>query len=298
MLKGSGYRNPGRVFINQCGLPKRASNLPAYVERYADFLLEAVDYSGLSPVDVRAICDHFGITHSDSELPERTEGTSDGQLGMILVNQDRPEVRRRFTRGHELVELLFSALMESPVSDEVWHHLTGNHKESLCNQGAAFILMPNRLVSNHLQQFEVTIESAYHLAEKFQTSLLASMIRMVRESRDRHALIFCKYALKPKELRTSGNSAQLSLGDAFFSPPRKKLRVQWVRRSPQLEAFLPKHKSIQDNSIVHKSISTREALKGMEQFDLESFCEECFIETLPTILGGEEGVLALIRVLS
>ena len=46
------------------------------------------------------------------------------------------------------MELLFAALKEWRVSDEVWHYLDGLSKETLCNRGAAVLLIPLSPFSN------------------------------------------------------------------------------------------------------------------------------------------------------
>jgi IrrE N-terminal-like domain len=96
--------------------------------------------------------------------------------------------RQRFTEGHELMELLFDA--QDRVTQELqlqpW---PAARKEKLCDAGAAELLMPKQSFQRHLQHLGTSLATGQSLSRLYQTSLMATLIRMVELTGGEHALI-------------------------------------------------------------------------------------------------------------
>lgn len=274
------YTNPGHLFVERVGLPQRPDDLYGYVEDYAAFVLEEAGARSV-PVDLDAVCERFGIEWLDGTLPEGTDGTSDGYAGRILVNEDHAEVRRRFTRGHELVELLFVALLESPVPEDVSYFLEGPHKERLCNRGGGAILLPFGSFEAEVETVGVSIASGRRLAGRFEASLIATLIALVERGPGLHALVGWRRSLKPTEVRSTGGGSQLGLGPGFEAMPEPKMRVQWVRATRGAEApFIPRHKSVGDGSVVARAAVGETCDPCHEDLDLGPLQGRCLVEVL------------------
>ena len=288
------YTNPGHLFAERAGLPQRPDDLYGYVEDYAAFVLEEGGARSI-PVDLDAVCERFGIEWSDGALPEGTDGFSDGHAGRILVNEDHAEVRRRFTRGHELVELLFTALVESPVPEDVWHFLGGAHKERLCNRGGAAILLPFGLFEAEVEAAGVSVAAGRDLACRFGASLIATLIALVERGPGLHALVGWRRALKPTEVRATGGGAQLGLGPGFEATPEPRMRVQWVRATRGADApFIPRDKSVGDGSVIARAAAGETCGPCHEDLDLGPLKGRCLVEAL-AVTGGVGEALSLIH---
>lgn len=292
----SGYINPGRLFIERHPPPRQADGLSGYVERFANFLLKESGLCTDPPIDLDGICRHFGVTLADVPLGSDRGGGSFGPTGLILINEDDPETRRRFTKGHELVELLFAALKEARVSDEVWHHLSGRPKERLCDRGAAALLLPLPPLVASLEADGLSIASIHSIAKSFSASPLATLIRAVEDGPGCHVLIGWHYALKPTQRRRISDGAQLGLGADLEVMPQPKLRVKWVRGSrAQTPPYIPRHKSIPASSLVVQCYEEGRMTEGYEELDLGRLRGRCFVEALPQHPSSDTRVLTLLH---
>lgn len=292
----STYVNPGRLFIERYPPPRRANSLRGYVERFADFLREESEVGHEPPIDLDSICRYFGITFADVFLGSKREGGSFGPTGLILINEDDAQTRRRFTKGHELMELLFVALKEWRVSDEVWHYLDGQPKETLCNRGAAVLLIPLSPLSASLKTVGLSIPAIHSIAGSFGASPLATLIRAVEDGPGCHALVGWHYALKPKQRKQISDGAQLDLGAGFEATPQPKLRVKWVRGSRnQQPPYIPQHKSIPASSLISQCCKEGRIKEGYEHLNLGQLQGPCFIEALPQHPNSDTDVLTLLH---
>jgi hypothetical protein len=194
------------------------------------------------------------------------------------------------------VELLFSALKESRVSDEVWHYLDGRPKETLCNRGAAVLLIPLVPLLASLKAGGLSIPAVHSVARSFGASPLAALIRAVEDGPGCHALVGWQYALKPKQRKETSDGAQLDLGAGFEAAPEPKTRVKWARGShAQTPPFIPRHKSVPVSSLVHQCYEEGLATEGYEVLDLGQIQIRCFVEARPQHPSSDTHVLTLLH---
>ena len=145
--------------------------------------LQALD-SGWSgpPFDPLALADLLGIeVVPRSEVTEARTTWRDASGFRIEYNPGRSIGRVRFNIAHEIAHTLFP-----DCSTKIRHR--GTHEgmkgdewqlESLCNIAAAEFLMPVAQFP-HLPKARYTIEQVLELRERFQASVEAVLIRMVR----------------------------------------------------------------------------------------------------------------------
>ena len=295
-MEGRAYENPGRIFIDRYPPPDLGRDLYRYVDQYAHFLRERSGVGHNPPIDLDKICQYFGVTVADISPRTILDGASSTQLGVILINEGSSETRRRFTTGHELVELLFSRLKEVKVSDNVWRHLNGAEKEILCNSGAAALLMPFSFLQASLQDEGVSVLSVRSLAKSLRTSFLATLISAVRHHQRPYAVVAWKNMLKPAEQERLVDGRQLSFGGDFEEPIPPKLRVLWTIRSRAHGLpYVPRHKSIPEDSIIYQCYREGRDLSGSECIDLgRSEPIRCFIEAVVQHPSSDLDVLTLI----
>lgn len=100
------YRHPGQVFMSRYGLLHNHEG----VFQYVDFLRQEAGLSDEPPVKLSLNYRHFGIpTPLRAPLSDQQGILVDSDAGVILIKEDDPLKRQRFTEGHELMELLFDA---------------------------------------------------------------------------------------------------------------------------------------------------------------------------------------------
>lgn len=290
------YINPGRSFIERHQLPDLGSELQGYVERFATYLREESGVGHTPPIDLDGICSHFGVTLANAPLGSASGGGSFGPDGLIVINEEDPETRRRFTKGHEIMELLFAALKEARVSDEVWQHLSGQTKERLCDRGAAVLLIPLSPLIALYEADGLSIPAIQSTAQSFGASPLATLIRAVEDGPGCHALVGWHRALKPKEQRQTSGGAQLSLSSDLRVSPTPELRVKWVTRSRnQTTPFVPKHKSVPPTSLISECCNSDAKASGYEDLNLGKFHVRCFIEAFSDHPASDTDVITLLH---
>lgn len=270
------YRHPGHAFLAHCGALKREEDVYLYV----DFLRRSAGLSDDPPIDLSLIYEHFGIPSPiRAPLDEQQGILIDSNTGTILIKEDDPIARQRFTEGHELMELLFDA--HSETTSFPWSE---QRKESLCDQGAADLLMPRSSFIPRLNALGISFDTARSLSEIYQTSRLATLVRMMQQGSDNAALIVWRYSLKPTEHRLDN--------------AEKKLRIWWRTQTQAWSGgFIPKHKSVSDDSQIFNVYETRYPYRGRETIDLGSIQTDCQIEAIPMTIGHQSCVLSLLHCL-
>jgi IrrE N-terminal-like domain len=171
------YQHPGYAFLHRYGSLQNEADLLAYVE----FLrIEAALGAGI-PTDLSKIYRHFGMPEPRRVPlePDQQGILLDSNRGLVLIRSEDSLARQRFTEGHELMEFLFDA--QADVGEHLgsprW--LTEEYKEVLCDRGAAELLMPGSLFLQDLRDLGVGIGVGKQLAGRYQTSLVATLMRMV-----------------------------------------------------------------------------------------------------------------------
>ncbi len=288
-----GYRHPGRLFVARFGPPESAED----VLRFAAFLREEAGLNPEAPVDLAHIRAHFGIPAPKlKSLPNQQGLLINPEAGIIIINQDDPITRQRFTEGHEFMELLFAAL--NPGSGWAARTAPGfqhSTKERLCNDGAAELLMPRPAIRKLLSRYGMSYATAQYIAAEYVVSLTAAMVQMVRVGPGIHAIVLWQLKHKPTELRRHVPSDQLALfGDAARDLPPKRLRVAWSLSGPD-SPYIPPDKSVPAASAIGRAWQTGVFVEGAEMLDLGSLSVMVYSESIPFDHGDDRQVLSLLH---
>jgi IrrE N-terminal-like domain len=182
------YQHPGYAFLHRYG----SLQTEADVFHYVDFLRESGKLGDRLPMDLEKIYEAFGMPIPLRVPLEDQQGILlNSATGMILIREGDPIVRQRFTEGHELMELLFDA--QADVAKELnlaaWDEA---RKEKLCDAGAAELLMPKPLFRSHIGHLGTSMGTARSLSKIYNTSLIATLIRMVELTVNEVAIVLWK----------------------------------------------------------------------------------------------------------
>jgi IrrE N-terminal-like domain len=267
------YQHPGHAFLNRYGSLQSEADVFAYVA----FLREAagLDDDAL-PVDLRQIYQRFCIPEPIRVPLDQQQGILlNSYKGLILIKENDPIVRQRFTEGHELIELLFD--VQTDVQTQLGlPHWAEARKEQLCDAGAAELLMPRSGFRDRLANLGVSLAAARKLAMLYQTSLIATLLRMLDLTDDGYALVLWHHALKPTEIRRAS------------SPAQAKLRIHWCKtNSHWAGGYIPKDKSIAPDSLIAQAAATGIAQIGTETFHWGGKQITCAVEALPLKMAGQ-----------
>lgn len=277
------YRHPGKAFLSRYGDLQREED----IYRYVDFLRRESGLSDEPPIDLSMIYDHFGIpTPMRAPLDEQQGILVNSSTGIILIKEDDSIVRQRFTEGHELVELLFDAVAEARQSSAL-PNWSEPHKERLCDQGAADLLMPRSSFIPRLYQFGISMNTARSLATLYQTSLMSTLVRMMQQGEGNCALVVWHHALKPTETRNT------------TVPSKEKLRIWWrTQTSDWTSGYIPKDKSVAEESLILETFRSGLPTSGQESLHLGWGTIVCQIEALPIQVGDKSCVVSLLHSLA
>ncbi|MGI0494483.1 ImmA/IrrE family metallo-endopeptidase [Alkalinema pantanalense CENA528] len=296
------YQHPGYAFLHRYG----SLQTEADVFHYVEFLRESAGLSNRLPTDLDSIYSYFGMPIPlRVPLNEQQGILLDTYKGVILIKEDDPIVRQRFTEGHELMELLFDAQADvaQKLNIPTWDEA---RKEKLCDAGAAELLMPRSQFSSHLNHLGVSLETARSLSALYQTSLLATLIRMVELASGQHALIVWHRSLKPSERKAAkmsrASTEQSQAQSEQFKPEQSKpeylpkLRIWWRVTSPDWQAgFLPRDKSIEDTSLIAQALTTGQTQKGQEVLQFGWGTIDGRIEAMSVQIGDKPCIISLLH---
>jgi hypothetical protein len=274
------YRHPGKAFLSRYGDIQSEED----IYRYVDFLRRESGLDDEPPIELSVIYDHFGIpTPMRAPLDEQQGILVDSSTGIILIKEDDSIVRQRFTEGHELVELLFDAVAEVRQSSAL-PNWSEPHKERLCDQGAADLLMPRSSFIPKLYQLGISMNAARSLATLYQTSLMSTLVRMMQQGEGNCALVVWHHALKPTETRNT------------TVPSKEKLRIWWrTQTSDWTGGYIPKDKSVAEESLILETFQSGLPTSGQEVLHLGWGTIDCHIEALPIQVGDKACVVSLVQ---
>lgn len=162
----------------------------------------------IAPVPIREIAAAVDIQEIREEELENFEGAlvalEDKSTGSILVRQDRPEKRKRYTIGHELGHYLnpwhhpatadgFRCTARDIAAERFTKADRATQMEVEANQFAAELLMPPRLFGRRVKRLSgVDIEQIIKLSDDFLVSREAVARRFIQYANEPLAVIFSK----------------------------------------------------------------------------------------------------------
>ncbi len=286
------YNHPGHLFLEQHTSVQTLDDVLAYVH----FLRRRANIDDVSPANLPAIYEHFGIpTPKRAALPNQQGLLLIPEIGLILINQDDLETRQRFTEAHELMELLFNALPDG----KGWaRHQKGpfkhGTKEWLCNRGAADLLMPPHVFETRAREEGVSFNTAQKLSRTFNVSPTASLVQLARLSPSPHAVVLWRMKHKKGDEAQKNHPAQMSLFGETPHGPAKKLRVEWAL-GKQNGFLIPQNKSVPEQSAIFAAWQGGQFTAGEELLDLGAVQGRFRSENLPFEAEGERRVLSLLE---
>jgi hypothetical protein len=283
MVKRFSYQHPGYAFLNRYGSLQGEAD----VLHYAEFLRQEAGLTEDPPIDLAPIYKTFCIPDPLRIGLEEQQGILlDSYKGLILIKETDSIVRQRFTEGHELMELLFDAQDDIQADLGIAATWDEARKEQLCDAGAAELLMPRSTFPRRLSQLGMSLATGRKLAEAYQTSRLATFIRMVELTDSNTALLVCRVALKPTEQRRA-------------TPAEPKMRIWWRRLSPAWTGgFIPKDKSIAPESLIVRSAQSGQAQIGEETFTWGGHTIQARVEALPVQMNQTTCVITLLQLIT
>jgi hypothetical protein len=111
-------------------------------------------------------------------------------------------------------------------------------------------------------------------------------VRMMQQGSGNSALIVWHHALKPAEKKLSGRS----------SNSEKKLRICWRAHTQAWEGgYIPKHKSISEDSQIFAVFATGYSYRGCEEIELGGNTIAARVEAMPMTIDRQTCVLSLLH---
>lgn len=289
------FVSPGRLYIEKCKIVSSFED----VLGYAEFLRSEVGLDNTLPIDLDKVFDHFEIpTPKYVPLSEQQGLLLDAELGTIVINSNDSESRQKFTKAHELVEMLFSELPQGADLGSGWRldrpgGFKGSTKEFLCNWTAANLLMPPDYVQQQMKEHAVNFDCAGLVATACEVSLSAALVQLARCSEDGHFVVLWRMKNKPTELRNTPDATQMTMFDTDNALPPKKLRVEWCLggiNSP----FIPKAKSVENSSLIYQAWETDTFTSGRDRMTFDNRNSAWYSsENMPFTLNEERYVISL-----
>jgi len=291
------FISPGRLYLH------KQKTITGYedVLAYAEFLRTEARLKGVLPVDLDKIFDHFEIPDPKSApLPQQQGLLLDAELGLIIINSNDSGKRQKFTKAHEIVEMLFSELPQGRDLGSGWKFIRPGGfrettKEFLCNWTAANLLIPPDYVLEQMRENGVNFECAKLIATTCDVSLSATLVQLARNSEDGYFVILWRMKNKPTELKTTPNSTQMTMFDTENTLPAKKLRVEWCLGGID-SPFIPKDKSTENTSLISQAWTTNTFTSGRERMTFDNRNSAWYSsENMPFTLNEERYVISLMR---
>jgi Zn-dependent peptidase ImmA (M78 family) len=166
-----------------------------FARMQAERLVERLGFDKSLPIDVTGIARLLGLEVTEAGLGEDVSGLliANTNTAHIFINESNPEVRKRFTIGHEIGHFYLRHQFES--GDHVHVDRGGYYisqrgpkaskgldpKEIEANQFSACLLMPSKLIMSEVAKLGTNNLSDYaveKLAKSFQVSEQAMTIRL------------------------------------------------------------------------------------------------------------------------
>jgi hypothetical protein len=291
------FVSPGRLFKEK---QKTITNLED-VLAYAEFLRTAAGLGDNLPVDLDRIFAHFEIpTPKTAPLPDLQGLLLDSQRGIIIINSNDPERRQKFTRAHELVEMLFKELSPGKELGNGWElkrpgGFKEHTKEYLCNRTAANLLIPTVYVQQQISQLGVNFDCARSIADACEVSLSAALVQMAQQSSDGHFVVMWRMKNKPADIKNQPDTSQLTMFGMQNTLPAKKLRVEWCLGGDK-SLGIPKDKSTDHSSCIHQAWETNSFTTGTANIALNGRSSTWYSsENMPFIMNDERHVISLMK---
>lgn len=247
------------------------------------------------PFEMTLLASLLGIRVSEdppahSEDAEIAPG-EDGRLELRL-NQERPEVRRRFSIGHEIGHTFFTGYDQSVQTRKPKKRDWSDPEdvvEHLCDCAASELLFPLPWFAEEVRRSARTAEALVALAHEYKASREAMLRRYAEIQEEAVAVAFLEWKLKPRQSVVwdglSANDMLLDLDPQEEVETRKRLRVDYAIMSDHFRerytSHIPPDKSLDEGSIAYESSRDQFAHDATESLDLGSIRGTFRVNAIP-----------------
>ena len=220
--------------------------------------------------DVRSI-DYRNILEAGRLVPEDT-----GDI--VQVNRRHTEGKRRFTVGHEICHTFFNEAKQSArASVDLTTGLFDirDEEEYLCDVGAARILLNPCWLVPMAQSRPASLDGLFEIADVCGASIEATAFQLAQSAVWQCTFVFWEQGLRKAQQLPPGQAALPGLKG--MPDPGKKLRVTRAYGSDYLP-FVPRNKSVEQDSTIHQALVARGRTEGREVLylgsrPLEAYCQ-------------------------
>lgn len=236
------------------------------------------------PFDMMVIASLLGIRLSD-DPPAHSDDAEiatceDGTLELRL-NRERPEVRRRFSIGHEIGHTFFPGYEQSVQTRKPKKRDWSDPEdivEYLCDCAASELLFPLPWFADDAARRPKTAADLIALADDYQSSRESLLRRYVEIHEEPVAVLFLEWKLKPKQsgvwVGVVAGEMLLEIDPRLEVEARKRLRVDYAILSESFRErctrHIPPDKSIDDRSIAYEVACSRIHQDAVEWLDFGS----------------------------
>jgi hypothetical protein len=259
---------------------------------FARYLLVSTVISQL-PVSLDLIRKRHNLTRHAHPLPQ---GRGFLLGDSIFINSEDPDAVQRFTEAHEIMETLVIAIRPGiPAHSRTKFE---RDKEQWCEGGAAELLMPSELFFPLVKKQGINLDASRHLAGVCQTSLTATIRRMLDSNLSPCIFALLQEGYKKHQIVPSKSGQGVLWGNSPNWDPPAELRVLRHWKSPQLKTFLVKNESISHDCIAYQLYQSGiigKVTSGRESLDLEKIKGVYSTEAMLVTINKTATVMLLIH---
>ncbi|MCC6543078.1 MAG: ImmA/IrrE family metallo-endopeptidase [Nitrospirae bacterium] len=213
------------------------------------------------PFDPAILASLIGIRIVPVELPSSIDAmivpAEDGRLKILLNKTITQLERQNFSICHEIAHTFFPDCAEFIRRREKRHEKADPEREVevLCNIAASELLLPGDHFNESLNAYGLTMSSVLPLSELFRASKSAAIIKMVSSGIKVCAAVFLEPGHRKYEKRWGADTAP-------------KMRVVYTVPSPGFRYFIPRNKSVPDDSCVYRAVDPNEITNATENWKI------------------------------
>ena len=262
---------------------------------YADFLLRSSDARSI-PISLDRIRSTFNFQRYAAPMQGR------GFLldTAIFLNSDDNVSVQRFTEAHEMMEALYIAIQNETPSrlSPNNQRLFPKDKEQHCERGAAELLMPAESFFPLVADRGTSLETARALTALFNTSLTATVRRMLDACINPCIFLLLKEGHKKNQQVPSKSGQSVLWGQPADWDPPAELRVWRQWKTANTTDIVHFNESVSHDTLIYWTLHARNAGQistGNDTLDLEHIKRTCFTESMLVSMDHEPVVMALIH---
>ena len=250
----------------------------------------ATDYARRLPGrDSESLASGLGARLVYTDLGER-DGAYDPEHSVILIDRKASPQRQRFTLAHEVSHalLLGDDDLLSELHDSFEDERLEQAIETLCNVGAATILMPPELLNDMLRRYGPTGRAIHELSRRADVSASSAMYALADEAQGAVIFAICsRTGGKKLEEGSSGRQRRAVLG------AQRPVVVRASAETREAKYSLRPGTSVPDDHLIAVALDTECHQGGQSYVPFRSGRRmPAFLDAYP---DGRRGVLVSFR---